>query len=194
MPAAWFSAAKDGLPALAVAAAAVGLAVLWLEVTKGAALGVAIAGVAIGVVGLWAGWRTLSGNEPRAVKSLRWFTLAALTPASIGAAAGAIVVVLGVELPKDDWPAQTRALVAAGTGAITTYLAAAFVRAADEADTSWVGTAVKSAFQRTFRGRFDEAATRDARDAVFSDERYDGWGRAARRTRAELIDAALAPR
>lgn len=185
----WFGGVRSGLPALAVAAASVGLAVLWLQASKLAAGGVVVAGVAIGGVALQMGQRALSGTRPRPLRSVSWLTWSALIPASAGAAVACAIILVGIEVPKDTWSAQTKGLVAAATGAATTYMVAAFVKGAEDADAGWVGAAVRRAFQKTFTGRFAEGT--EARDAVSSEFRFRGWGREARRERAHAIEQEL---
>jgi hypothetical protein len=53
-----------------------------------------------------------------------------------------------------------------------------------------VRSLVKNKFQPEFKGKFEKASP--ARDAVFSEARFTGWGKQARSERAAEIEKALA--
>jgi hypothetical protein len=188
MVSAWFSGARSGLPALLVAAVAIGLAIVWLEVSELVAVAAVVVGALLGGGAWWIGKRAVTGARPRPLRALTWLTWSALAPAAVGAGVAGAIIVLGIELTNDRWPAQTRALVAATTGALTTYLTAAFVRGAEDADRSWISGVVKQAFQAAFKDRFREGT--DAARAAFSDTGPVGWDRATRRERAQTIEDA----
>jgi hypothetical protein len=186
----WFGEVRTGAAALLVAAAAIGLAILWLEVAELAAVAAVVVAALIGGGAAWVGERALAGERPRPLRALTWLTCSVLVPLSVGAAAAAVIIVLGIELPGDRVSDQTRALITSATGAVGTYLGTAFIRGAEDADAGWIGGVVKQAFQTTFRGRFEENTP--ARNAVFSDVAFQGWDRVTRRKRAQAIEDALA--
>lgn len=181
---------KTNLWAFAIAAAAIGFAVMWLNVNKIAAAGIAVAAAGLGGIAYWRGMCALSGDRPRPKRALNWLECAALLPAALGSAAGAIVILIAIKYaPAKSWSEQTTRLVAAGTAAVTTYLTTALVKGAEQADKSWIGAVVKKAFQEAFPNRFDTNS--DAAKAVFSEVAYTGWGRRMRRKRVKVIERAL---
>lgn len=186
---AWFTGVISGLPAFAVAAASVGLAIVWLKVSELAAVVVVLVGAAGGGFAYWRGTSALSAQRPRPMAAVRWLNGSILVPAAVGTAAATALILLAVKYaPKTSWSTETKGLVATGTAAVATYLTTAFVTGVDQADAG-IGATVKRAFQKAFKGRF--AAGSEARDAVFSEVRFSGWGRDVRTKRAAAIDREL---
>lgn len=187
---AWFTGVISGLPAFAVAAASVGLAVVWLKWSELAAVLAVLAGVACGGFAYWRGTSALSAQRPRPVAANSWLSATILVPGAVGTAAATALILLAVKYaPKTSWSAETKGLIAAGTAAVATYLTTAFVTGVNQADAG-IGATVKRAFQKAFKGHF--TAGSEARDAVFSEVRFSGWSRDTRRARASAIERELA--
>jgi hypothetical protein len=187
---AWFGGLKTGLPSLFVAVTSIGLATMWLKIDHLAAALVVIVLAMGGLLAYLMGTRALAGSRPRPKAALFWFECATATPIAVGAAAAAVLILLGIEyVPARSWSGETKRLVAAGTAALTTYLTVGLIRGAEQADKDWIGDIVKKRFASAFTNCFAQGS--DAREAVFSEVKYTGWGRKVRWERARAIEAAL---
>ncbi|HEY7118040.1 MAG TPA: hypothetical protein VH475_15740 [Tepidisphaeraceae bacterium] len=188
MTALLFKNVRSTLPSLLVAALAVALAWGGIKIGYGWAAAAAAVVLLLGIAFLAVGDRQLRGNN--VTGGVAWLERAILVPGAVAAAVGATLIIIGIQLaPPEDASAETKALLGAVGTAISTYFTTVFIKGADDADEGWSGSLVKGRLQRQFRGRFPEGS--EARDAVFSDERYSGWGRDGRKKRAEVIQAAL---
>jgi hypothetical protein len=181
---------RKGLPAFIVAAGAIGLALVWLDVDEIIAIAAVLGGIIVGTIAYLGGRVSLYGQHPHPLSALKWFWWSMLLLGSLAAAAGAALILLGIEwAPQDDWSQQKKGVLAAVTAAVTTYLTAALIKGADEADDGWVGAITKAEFRRAFKDKFETST--EAEQAVYSESRFSGWGRSARKERAEAIERAL---
>ena len=182
---------KNALPALAIAVGGVGLA--WLVFKSDWWwLSFAIAGIAalIGLICNDVGSKRLGKHPVSAARIMEWRFL---MPFAVGAAGAAALIAFGVWFePDENASVETKKFLAASFAALTAFITAVAIKSGEEAVDKWVGQPIKSAFQKTFKGRFPKDPTPDttvhtAWMAVFNDE----WGAAAGR---RVPVAARAPR
>lgn len=123
-----------------------------------------------------------------------------LAVVAIGAALGAILVIVGLEVTdalKKSPKSEGDAVGGLITGAVTAFFAALFTTDFDEGTGDiWPAAKTKSALGNKFKDVF--AANSEAFQAVYSERMEDepdveGWSIAARLDRAKIIAAALQP-
>lgn len=135
--------------------------------------------------------RKLDGGDPVGFRRrLEWWLL---VPFAIGAVAAAVAIVLAVEFNAGkDASVEREKILSAFVAALGAFLTAAFIKGAEEADDNWVGMRFKKLFQAHYNPKFKAGEpTTDAELAVRSEAAlgFSGWGRAARKRRAEIVAA-----
>lgn len=178
---------RTALPALFIAVAAAGLAWLALKMGVGTAVVVTLAIAALGGFNRVMGSQELSRTPPRAISAIRFFEWGVLGPASVAAAAGAVAIYVAIDRTTDTTSPETKALITAAVTAVSTFLTTSFVKWSDDTDDKMVSKWVESKFGSRFKGVFEPGS--DSQLAAQDPARYDGWGRAARRKRAKIIEA-----
>lgn len=176
-------------PALLVAAAGVALAWLAFRVALWIPAALVAVVIAVGTGQFWRGKRRLPEDPVGAVKLMEWFVL---VPGTVVAVVSGVLIGSGVFLePAANASVETKKLLAATSAAVGGFLTAAFVKSAEDADAEWVGEVVKAEFVKAYATRF--APGSNGAKALTSNisKGISGWGRAARRLRAEAIKAAL---
>ncbi|MEA2276416.1 MAG: hypothetical protein QOC78_1376 [Solirubrobacteraceae bacterium] len=186
------------LQALLIGLAGVGLASLWFNHHRLIGAAAVVGGIVLG----WAidacGNNRLPGHPVFALHLLEGWLL---IPLALAAAAAAAVVIVTVELTVPDSAATTtKELIGGASTGITTFLTAGFIAWTSDDDDSTLADHVEERFQAHYtRGATTTNGMRGFRANsagerwVFS-EAYggiDGWGRAARKTRAKGIKAEL---
>jgi len=181
---------RPSLTSFVVAVLAVGLAWLWLKISVVASLVFVVAGAALGFGAFGAGRRLLRSERPKPERAVSYLDWTVMAPGAVAAAVGAVLIVVAIDIaPGDHASSETKALLGAIGAAVSTYLTTVFIKGAEEADTGWVGELVKDELRSAFNGHFPEGS--EPQQAVFSDVRYGGWGRQARRERARVIERSL---
>lgn len=164
-------------------------------VAAGAALGAGLVAKAIGGA-------LLPRKPRRAVDVLEWW---ALTPGAIAASAAAVVVILAVELTVPEGTAgSTKELVGALSTGLTTFITAAFMAWAGDEKDSTLGNEIRDIFFSKYTRPPDPGQPRSADIHYFQAESpgerwvhsfeyggVEGWGREARRRRADGIAEEL---
>jgi hypothetical protein len=192
------------LRALLIALAGVLLAWLWIH---GAGPLVIVPPLFAFLVGWgldWIGRTLLLPKHPVwAVRFLEWWIL---LPASIAAAAGALVVIVAISLAAPDKAAEsTKALLAALAAGLTAFLTGSFISWAGDDKDSSLAEHLAGAFQAKYKTTGGAAAAPDVHyftpgsagqlwvyaNAVGG---VEGWGRGARSTRAAGIAEELRTR
>jgi hypothetical protein len=189
------------LRGLVVGLAGAGMAWLCFNGLWWAAVLITAAGITIGWLLDWLGATLLPKKPVAAVRVLEWWLV---VPATIAAAAGAAVIIITVALAvPDSTPDDTKEIVAALSSGITAFITTAFISwAGDEKDSS-LGDHVRDVFQAKYKPEVPPAE-RDASLAYFAPESrglrlvyseafagVEGWGRSARRKRAEELAKVL---
>jgi hypothetical protein len=179
------------LAPLVVGLGGVGLAALWFYVWAPAAV---LVPIAIGLLGYLldaVARRKLNHDDP--VGAARWTNGWLLVPIAIGIAASGAAIVIAVEWNAGkDAPIEREKILAAAVASVGAFLTAAFIKNADEADEKWIGARFKKLFQAHYNPRFRPGQpTSDAEKAVRAEAAlgFSGWGRAARKRRAEIVAA-----
>jgi hypothetical protein len=188
------------LRALVVAALGAGAAWCWYNDWRWLAIVAPIAVVLAGGAAGTFGSALLPGHPLAAVRMMEWRLL---VPAALATLASAVLIIATIELTLPDKPApptEAKQLVATLSSAITAFLTASFI--------SWAGDDKDSGLADWIRGRFQDAY-KQPRDPggsghffkaqsrgellVYSDpiEGISGWGRTARRKRADAIAAEI---
>jgi hypothetical protein len=179
-----FGQVRPSLPSLVVALGGVGLAYVWLDLSWLLAAVIAVALLALGAIAYGVGNSQLDRTKPKAVSALRWLGWTVAAPLGLAAFAAAAIIVLGIStVPGKHWSEERKQLTAALVAAITTYLTTVFIKGAEDADAGWVGTIVKTQFQKRLKDRFPEGK---AQNAVF--DLFRGWDSDDRKARAKEID------
>jgi hypothetical protein len=185
--------------ALLVATGGVFIALMWFAGSYLLAVGIVVAGAGLGWSAAFLGDRLL---PDRPVVALELLEFSVLAPGTIGAMGAAIVTVVGVELSMNEPPELKAAAGALGTG-ITSFITVMFVSWAGDKNDSNLAAFIQRVF-RSHYGRAVPGAKRSARIRyfgaesdgerwVYSDEFKGvmGWGRAARRKRAQGLAIEL---
>jgi Kef-type K+ transport system membrane component KefB len=180
-----FGGVRPGIAPLVVALAGVGLAYLWDRVSVLLAIAIALAFIVSGVVAYYLGRSCLRRDKPKAQAARRRFEWTVAAPVGLAAFAAAAIIVVAIEFAAEkSWSEEKKQLIAAAVAAITTFLTTAFVKGTGEADAGLVASLGKERFETDLKGRFPQGTA--AQNAVF--DLIRGWGRAARKKRAEEID------
>jgi hypothetical protein len=183
---------------LLVALAGVLLAYLWYDHHRIWAIIIGIAACLAGLVFDSVG-KSLLPNKP--VIALWFLEGWVLTPAALAAVGGAVVVLVTVALTVPDAAAtSTKETIGALSTGVTAFITASFISWAGDDKDSKVADHIQAAFQAKY-GRPDDPRTgvhhfvpeSPGELWVYSDEygAIQGWGRSARRRRAQAIAAEL---
>jgi hypothetical protein len=181
-----------------VGLAGVGVALLWFYVSKPLAVVPPAVAILLGFGADQMTKRKLDDDDPLA--AIKWAYGWALIPFAFAIAAAAVVIIVAVALdPGDKPPVRRKEIFSAAAAAVGAFLVAAFIKDAEEADEKWMGARFKKRFQARYRKRFprqDGQPASPAELAVISeaDLGFSGWGRAARKQRAEIVASALGSR
>lgn len=138
----------------------------------------------------WSRARTC-GMARRALRSegakaaVRWLEWAVIGPGAVAAAAAAAAIWLAVDKTKDLSP-ENKAVVTALVAATTTFLTTCFVEWTEDADGKMAAGWAERLFKTRFIGNLKVGS--ESQHAAHDDFMYGGWGHAARRKRAEVID------
>lgn len=192
-----FTDALSGLAAplrsLLVALIGAAAAWLWFKHDRLLIVVLAVGAVLVGLLIDLAGRHTPASRPKLAITLMEWWIVVPMVLGAIAAAA-AIVVTVGLAVP-DGTAASTKETIGALATAITSFLASGFVdRAADED-----GSAVSDRIKAHFWDKYQPLVTpgSDAANAVFAGiyatptGGVEGWGRSARRTRADGLAGGL---
>lgn len=195
-----WSAFRDALAGLAaplrsllVAVIGAAAAWLWFRDDRLVIVALAVGAVLVGLLVDLAGRKVPATRPKLAVALMEWWIVVPMVLGAIAAAA-AIIVTVSLAVP-DTAAATTKETVGALATAITSFLASGFVdRAADE-DGSTVSDRIKAHFWDKYQPLVTPGT--DAANAVFAGiyatptGGVEGWGRSARRTRAEGLADGL---
>lgn len=178
------------LPALLVAVAGVGLAWLGYE-AHWAMSAVLVFSIVVIAEAIYRSGRAAVRSSP--VSAIPRIEARILVFGAIAAGASALLIFVGVEFEPDKQASeQTKQLLAASAGALTAFITALWVKNAEEADEEWISSTVRADFHREFADVFPNDSP--GANAVFAGDfgGESGWGREARRVRAEAVAGALA--
>jgi hypothetical protein len=151
-------------------------------------------GLLVGLACYFGGKQALPNQPVRAVKLMEGWILA---PLMIAVLAGAAIIYIGVWLePPENAPVDTEKLLAAASSALSVFLTTSFIDGVAEADTDWVGTPIRKAFEKAYHrttGKRPLQPDSPAEHWVFSPDvgGVTGWGFKARRRRARELQALL---
>jgi hypothetical protein len=182
-------------PSLAVGLGGVAVAALWFYVWKPLAFALPLIAVLGGLACDRRARTRLAKDDP--VSAAKWINGWFLVPFALALIAAGLVIIVAVALdPGSMPPPQRKEVFSAAAAAIGAFLVAAFVKGAEEADDEWVGDRFKKRFQARYGGTFPTpqgGTAPDAQLAVKSDADlgFSGWGRSARKRRAEIVARAL---
>jgi hypothetical protein len=146
-----------------------------------------IAAVALlaGLIVDWIG-RSAPPNKPhRAVYLMEWWIVVPMVLAAL-AAATAIVVTVELVAP-DNATSEAKETIAALATAITAFLASGFVDWAADGSDSRASDRIRDRFYTTYQTTFRAGSVADLFVYSANHGGADGWGRAARRIRANGI-------
>ncbi|MGW3651045.1 hypothetical protein [Streptomyces sp. NPDC000878] len=135
------------------------------------------------------GKRRIKTSPTASMKWMQFRFLMYLSVAIIGS--GLAILGAAALAPDKNADAETKEIFTALGGAVGTALAAVFVGSGDTPWANWLDTPIKKAFQTAYTGFWVPDSL--PRDAVFADvfQDQEGWGRDARKARAEVITTAL---
>jgi hypothetical protein len=146
-------------------------------------------GATVGLSVFFAGRNQLSSDPVNAESKMEWIALSLFLIASFVAG---VIIWVGIRFePVEGASVDTKKILGGLSGALTTFLSAAFVKSAEDTGTNWVASDVKAAFKAQFGAKF-KPGTLGYR-AVYTDiQGIDGWvGRESRQERARLVADAL---
>lgn len=186
------------LRGLLVALAGVLLAYLWYDQQRVWAIVIGVAACLAGLIFDGIG-KSLLPNRP--VTALWFLEGWVLTPAAFAAIAGAVVVLVTVALTVPDTAAtSTKETIGALSTGVTAFITASFISWAGNDKDSKVADHIQAAFQAKYgrpgdprKGLHYFLPESAGEEWVYSDEygAIAGWGRKARRRRAQAIAAEL---
>ncbi|XUL89944.1 hypothetical protein ACQ86D_27675 [Streptomyces galilaeus] len=135
------------------------------------------------------GKRRIKTAPTASVKWMQFRFLMYLSVATVGS--GLAILGAAALAPDKNADAETKEIFTALGGAVGTALAAVFVGGRDNPWENWLDIPIKKAFQTEYKGFWLPDSL--PRDAVFADvfQDHEGWGRRARKARAEVIATAL---
>lgn len=191
------------LPSLVIAVAAVFAAYVALKLSLGW-WSVVTCLAAVFLIGQIAGWSASRVLYRRPRLSVWLFEISALAPVAVAVLASAVLIWASVAIDKRNFTGVNDELAKAFLTALTAYVTAGFLKAAETLDESWIAPRVKAAFQAHFRGEqhYDAAlpgmyyfvrGQNPIEPWVHSDPwgGVEGWTFAGRRRRAAAIAALL---
>jgi len=178
------------LRALLVALVGAWWAALWFGGTRWTVAVVAAVAVMVGLLIDFAG-RHVPANRPKLkIGLMEWWIIIPMVLAAVAAAA-AIIVTVTLTVP-DGTPAATKETIGAVATAITSFLSAGFVERAGDEDESRVSDRIRGHFYETYKTSFTDGSAAELYVFSGSYGGATGWGRAARRIRAQGIEGKWA--
>ncbi|WP_406738667.1 hypothetical protein OG365_25670 [Streptomyces sp. NBC_00853] len=153
------------------------------------AVAIPIALAAIGHALFLAGKRKVSTTPKTSVWMMEWGFLGPFFLAVIGA--GVIILVAAKFAPGEKATPEEKGIITAASGAVVAAIATVLVGKSESPWVNWVDSRVSQAFVKAFTRRFapGSAPQLAAHSSHFGE--HEGWGRKARRARAEVIADAL---
>jgi hypothetical protein len=188
-----FSGLAVPVRALIIGALGAGIAWSWYNGQRWLSF---VAPVAVAAVGLSVSALGVSRLPRDPVTAVRLMPWRVLVPSVVAAAAAGLVIIVTVELTLPEktaagapTPTDLKEVVTALSSAITAFLGAAFIDWAGDGKDSRLADWISSTFRKKYKGVFPPDT--DGANFVYSSYTVDGWGPAARMTRAKGIVAAL---
>ncbi|WP_141747178.1 hypothetical protein [Streptomyces agglomeratus] len=135
------------------------------------------------------GKRMVRTRPKGSVRLMEWGFLGPFFLAVIGA--GAIILIAATFAPGEKATPEEKGIITAASGAIVAAIASVLVGKSESPWVNWVDNRISQAFKNAFSKYF--VLRSPPQLAVWSIRfgEYDGWGRKARRARAEEIADAL---
>ncbi len=148
---------------------------------------VSLGALLLGLLIDWAGRRAPAARPHLAINLMEWWIIVPMVLAAI-AAATAIVVTVELVAPDTASP-ETKETIGALATAITAFLASGFVDWAADGSDSRVSDRIRDHFYDRYLTVFQDGSVADLYIYSANYAGADGWGRAARRVRADGIKA-----